>query len=116
MGELGQTFIKLIKFKNEQKTSNTQKVRVADVKDVANAAVKTSRLYPELNMRNMKHFDSLHEHMGMIIVVYNAFANRSRALLSIQTLILELSTLNSRVDKLPVRSFSRRFCINLHLQ
>ncbi|KAH6765716.1 sorting nexin 2A [Perilla frutescens var. hirtella] len=100
MGELGLAFIKLTKFENEQATSNTQRVRSADMKNVATAAVKASRLYRELNAHTVKHFDTLHEHMGMMLAVHNAFSDRSSALLTVQTLISELSALHSRADKL----------------
>ncbi|KAG6411917.1 hypothetical protein SASPL_124570 [Salvia splendens] len=104
MGELGLAFIKLTKFESEQTTSNTQRVRAADMKNVATAAVKASRLYRELNAHTVKHFDSLLEHMGMMLAVHNAFADRSSALLTVQTLISELSVLHSRADKLETSS------------
>ncbi|KAL0370728.1 UNVERIFIED_CONTAM: Sorting nexin 2B, partial [Sesamum angustifolium] len=56
MGELGLAFIKLTKFENEQAVLNTQRVRAADMKTVAMAAVKASRLYRELNAQTVKHF------------------------------------------------------------
>lgn len=59
MGELGLAFIKLTKFENEQATVNTQRVRSADMKNVATAAVKASRLYRELNAQTVKHFVSV---------------------------------------------------------
>ncbi|KAG6386458.1 hypothetical protein SASPL_155361 [Salvia splendens] len=104
MGELGLAFIKLTKFESEQTTSNTQRVRTADMKNVATAAVKASRLYRELNVHTVKHFDSLLEHMGMMLAVHNAFADRSSALLTVQTLISELSALHSRAEKLETSS------------
>ncbi|XP_057772522.1 sorting nexin 2B-like isoform X2 [Salvia miltiorrhiza] len=104
MGELGLAFIKLTKFESEQATSNTQRVRATDMKNVATSAVKVSRLYRELNAHTVKHFDSLHEHMGMMLAVHSAFADRSSALLTLQTLISELSALHSRADKLETAS------------
>ncbi|XP_047955175.1 sorting nexin 2B-like [Salvia hispanica] len=104
MGELGLAFIKLTKFENEQTASNTQRVRASDMKNVATAAVKVSRLYRELNAYTVKHFDSLHEHMGMMLAVQNAFTDRSSALLTVQTLISELTALHSRADKLETSS------------
>lgn len=59
MGELGLAFIKLTKFETEQATSNTQRVRAADMKNVATASVKASRLYRELNSHTVKHFVSI---------------------------------------------------------
>lgn len=55
IGELGLTFIKLTKFENERATVNTQRERAADMKNVATAAVKASRLYRELNSLTVKH-------------------------------------------------------------
>ncbi|KAL8516401.1 hypothetical protein ACS0TY_014890 [Phlomoides rotata] len=104
MGELGLAFIKLTKFENEQGTVNSQRVRSADMKNVATAAVKASRLYRELNAQTVKHFDSLHEHMGMMLAVHSAFSDRSSALLTVQTLISEISSLHSRADKLEAAS------------
>ncbi|KAL0436079.1 UNVERIFIED_CONTAM: Sorting nexin 2B [Sesamum radiatum] len=137
MGELGLAFIKLTKFENEQAVLNTQRVRAADMKTVAMAAVKASRLYRELNAQTVKHFpnndiskvvepsvkrlvnprgrqmfetywkhleDTLHEHMGLMLAVHNAFSDRSSALLTVQTLISELSSLHSRTEKLETAS------------
>ncbi|KAK4407725.1 Sorting nexin 2B [Sesamum angolense] len=104
MGELGLAFIKLTKFENEQAVLNTQRVRAADMKTVAMAAVKASRLYRELNAQTVKHFDTLHEHMGLMLAVHNAFSDRSSALLTVQTLISELSSLHSRAEKLETAS------------
>lgn len=59
MGELGLAFIKLTKFESEQATSNAQRVRAADMKNVATAAVKASRLYRELNAHTVKHLVSI---------------------------------------------------------
>lgn len=55
MGELGLAFIKLTKFENEEAVLNTQRVRAADMKGVATAAVKASRFYRELNAQTVKH-------------------------------------------------------------
>lgn len=55
MGELGLAFIKLTKFENEEAVLNTQRVRAADMKGVATAAVKASRLFRELNAQTVKH-------------------------------------------------------------
>ncbi|KAK6145230.1 hypothetical protein DH2020_022050 [Rehmannia glutinosa] len=104
MGELGLAFIKLTKFENEQAALNTQRVRAADMKSVATAAVKASRLYRELNAQTVKHFDTLHEYMGLMLAVHNAFSDRSSALLTVQTLISELSSLHSRAEKLETAS------------
>lgn len=44
--------------------------------------------------------DTLHEHLGIMLSVHTAFSDRSSALLTVQTLMSDLSTLNSRVEKL----------------
>ncbi|KAK4374991.1 hypothetical protein RND71_005668 [Anisodus tanguticus] len=100
VGELGLAFIKLTKFENERATVNTQRERAADMRNVATAAVKTSRLYRELNSQTVKHLDILHEHLCLMLGVHHAFSDRSSALLTVQTLISELSSLNSRAEKL----------------
>ena len=55
MGELGLAFIKLTKFENEEAMFNSQRVRAADMKCLATAAVKASRFYRELNAQTVKH-------------------------------------------------------------
>ncbi|XP_060208631.1 sorting nexin 2B-like isoform X2 [Lycium barbarum] len=100
IGELGLAFIKLTKFENERATVNTQREQAADMRNVATAAVKASRLYRELNSQTVKHLDILHEHLSLMLGVHHAFSDRSSALLTLQTLISELSSLNSRAEKL----------------
>lgn len=55
MGELGLAFIKLTKFETEEAIYDSQRIRAADAKCVATAAVKASRLYRELNAQTVKH-------------------------------------------------------------
>lgn len=55
MGQLGLAFIKLTKFEADEAIYNSQRVRAADAKSVATAAVKASRLYRELNAQTVKH-------------------------------------------------------------
>lgn len=55
LGDLGLTLIKLTKFENEEAVLNCQRVRAADMKNVATAAVKASRCYRELNAQTVKH-------------------------------------------------------------
>ncbi|KAF3330457.1 sorting nexin 2B-like protein [Carex littledalei] len=100
MGELGLAFIKLTKFESDEATLDSQRTRAADMKKVATAAVKASRLYRELNAQTVKHLDTLHEHLGIMLSVHTAFSDRSSALLTVQTLMSDLSSLNSRVEKL----------------
>ncbi|GJW71668.1 sorting nexin 2B-like protein [Tanacetum coccineum] len=43
---------------------------------------------------------NLHEYLGAILAVNNAYADLSNALLTTQNLLLQLSNLNSRIEKL----------------
>ncbi|XP_006828139.2 sorting nexin 2A [Amborella trichopoda] len=104
MGELGLAFIKLAKFETEEAVYNSQRTRAADAKRVATAAVKASRFYREANAQTVKHLDTLHEYLGLMQAVHTAFADRSNALLTVQTLLSELSSLRSRVEKLEAAS------------
>lgn len=58
MGQLGLAFVKLTKFETDEAQFNSQRVRSADMKNVATAAVKASRLYRELNAQTVKHLVS----------------------------------------------------------
>ncbi|CAK9164141.1 unnamed protein product [Ilex paraguariensis] len=104
MGEFGLAFIKLTKFENEQAVLNTQRQRAADMKNVATAAVKASRFFRELNAQTVKHLDALHEYLGLMLAVHSAFSDRSSALLTVQTLVSELSSLSLKVEKLETAS------------
>ncbi|KAL6967769.1 Sorting nexin 2A [Sarracenia purpurea var. burkii] len=104
MGALGLAFIKLTKFENENAVLNAQRIRAADMKNVATAAVKASRLYRELNVQTVKHLDTLHDYLGLMLSVHTAFSDRSSALLTVQTLLSELSLLHSRAEKLETAS------------
>ncbi|XP_028768922.1 sorting nexin 2B [Neltuma alba] len=104
MGELGLAFIKLTKFENEEAVLNSQRVRATDMKSLATGAVKASRFHRELNAQTVKHLDTLHEYLGLMLAVHGAFSDRSSALLTVQTLISELSSLQSRAEKLEAAS------------
>ncbi|XP_048420661.1 LOW QUALITY PROTEIN: sorting nexin 2B [Pyrus x bretschneideri] len=104
LGELGLAFIKLTKFENEEALFSSQRVRAADMKNVATAAVKASRFYRELNAQTVKHLDTFHEYLGLMLAVNGAFSDRSSALLTVQTLLSELGSLQSRAEKLEVQS------------
>lgn len=104
MGELGLAFIKLTKFENEEALYDSQRARAADMKNVATAAVKASRFYRELNAQTVKHLDTLHEYLGLMLAVRSAFTDRSSALLTVQTLLSELSSLQMRAEKLEAAS------------
>ncbi|KAJ1401150.1 Sorting nexin Vps5-like, C-terminal [Sesbania bispinosa] len=104
MGELGLAFVKLTKFETEEALFDSQNVRATDMRNVATAAVKASRLYRELNTQTIKHLDKLHEYLGTMLAINNAFSDRSSALLTVQTLSSELASLHSRIEKLEVAS------------
>ncbi|KAB1202228.1 Sorting nexin 2B [Morella rubra] len=104
MGELGLAFIKLTKFENEEAMFNSQRVRANDMKGFATAAVKASRFQRELNAQTVKHLDTLHEYLGLMLAVHTAFSDRTSALLTVQTLLSELSLLQSRAEKLEAAS------------
>lgn len=55
MGQLGLAFVKLTKFETEELAHDSQRIRAADMRNVATAAVKASRLYRELNAQTVKH-------------------------------------------------------------
>lgn len=48
--------------------------------------------------------DKLHEYLGVMLAVDNAFADRSSALVTVQTLLSDLSALNLRIEKLEAAS------------
>ncbi|KAA8543697.1 hypothetical protein F0562_021557 [Nyssa sinensis] len=104
MGELGLALIKLAKFENQEALLNTQRIRAADIKNAATAAVKASRFYRELNAQTVKHLDTLHEYLGLMLAIHTAFSDRSSALLTVQTLLSELSSLHLRGEKLEAAS------------
>ncbi|VFQ72805.1 unnamed protein product [Cuscuta campestris] len=104
LGQLGLAFVKLTKFETEEAMYDSQRTRATDMKNVATASVKASRLYRELNAQTVKHLDKLHEYLGTMLAVNNAFSDRSSALLTVQTLVSELSSLNSKIEKLEAAS------------
>lgn len=55
MGELGLAFVKLTKLETEGAMFESQTIRANDMKNVATASVKASRLYRELNSQTVKH-------------------------------------------------------------
>lgn len=48
--------------------------------------------------------DKLHDYLGAILVINNAFSDRSSALLTVQTLASELSSLKSQIEKHEIAS------------
>ncbi|KAL8128096.1 hypothetical protein AgCh_014887 [Apium graveolens] len=127
MGQLGLAFVKLTKFEADEAMFNSQRVRSADMKNVATegflahkrsendislsatAAVKANRLYRELNAQTVKHLDKLHDYLGVMLAINNAFSDRANALLTVQTLLSELASLNVRIENLEAAS-SKNFC------
>lgn len=104
MGELGLSFIKLTKFENEAAVLDTQRARAAEMKNIATASVRASRIYRELNAKTVKNLDTLHEYLGAMLAARNAYSDRASALLTVQTLLSELSSLQSKAEKLEAAS------------
>lgn len=104
MGELGLSFIKLTKFENEAAILDTQRTRAAEMKGIATATVRASRMYRELNAKTVKNLDTLHEYLGFMLAAHNAYSDRANALLTVQTLLSDLSSLQSRAEKLEYAS------------
>ena len=48
--------------------------------------------------------DTLHEYLGVMLAVNSAFSDRASALLTVQTLLSELSSLHTRIEKLEAAS------------
>ncbi|KAI7749874.1 hypothetical protein M8C21_019759 [Ambrosia artemisiifolia] len=105
MGQLGLVFVKLTKFETEEAVFISQKTRARDMKNMATSSVKASRLYGELNAQTIKHLDKLHDYLGVMLDVNNAYSDRSNALLTVQTVVTEISILNSRIEKLEAAAF-----------
>lgn len=55
MGEMGMALVKLTKFETDEALLDTQRVRAANMKNVATAAVSASRYYRDLNEQTIKH-------------------------------------------------------------
>ncbi|KAL8128105.1 hypothetical protein AgCh_014896 [Apium graveolens] len=90
MGQLGLAFVKLTKFEADEAMFNSQR----DISLSATAAVKASKLYRELNAQTVKHLDKLHDYLGVMLAINNAFSDRANALLTVQTLLSELASMN----------------------
>ncbi|XP_076918740.1 sorting nexin 2B-like [Bidens hawaiensis] len=105
MGQLGLVFVKLTKFETEEAVFISQKTRAKDMKNIATSSVKASRLYRELNSQTIKHLDKLHDYLGVMLDVNNAYSDRSNALLTLQAVVTEISILNSRIEKLEAAAF-----------
>lgn len=104
MGELGLSFIKLTKFENEAAVLDTQRARAAEMKSIATVTVRASRMYRELNAKTVKNLDTIHEYLGVMLAVRNAYSDRASALLTVQTLLSEFSSLQSKAEKLEAAS------------
>ncbi|CAN6469713.1 unnamed protein product [Victoria cruziana] len=104
MGKLGLAFIQLTKLETDMAVYDSQKIRAAGFRQVATAAVKASRFYRELNAQSVKHLGKLHEYLGLMQAVHSAFSDRTSALLTVQTLFSELSSMNLRAERLEAAS------------
>lgn len=104
MGKLGLAFFKLAKFETEEAVHNSQRTHAVDAKRLATAAVKASRFYREANAQSLMYLDQLHEYLSLMQSVHTAFGDRSNALLTVQTLLTEISSINTRMDKLAAAS------------
>ncbi|XP_066367724.1 sorting nexin 2B-like [Miscanthus floridulus] len=104
MGALGLTFVRLTKFETEEAMYDSQRIRAADSRRVATAAVKASRACRDLNAQTVKYLDTLHEHLSIMLSVHTAFSDRASALLTVQTLMSDVASLQSRIEKLEAAS------------
>ncbi|XP_002978248.2 sorting nexin 2A [Selaginella moellendorffii] len=104
VGDLGLALIRIGKYESQEATGNAQKVHATDVKRLATAAVKVSRFYKEFNAESCKHLDHLHDYLGLMQSVHTAFSDRSSALLTLQTLMTDLSAMHARIEKLNASS------------
>jgi hypothetical protein len=59
MGALGLAFVRLTKFETEEAMYDSQRIRAADSRCVATAAVKASRACRDLNAQTVKHLVEL---------------------------------------------------------
>ncbi|RLN00124.1 sorting nexin 2B [Panicum miliaceum] len=104
MGALGLAFVRLTKLETEEAMYDSQRIRAADSRRVATAAVKASRACRDLNAQTVKYLDTLHEHLSIMLSVHTAFSDRASALLTVQTLMSDLASLQSRIEKLEAAS------------
>ncbi|TKW27905.1 hypothetical protein SEVIR_3G288600v4 [Setaria viridis] len=104
MGALGLAFVRLTKFETEEAMYDSQRIRAADSRRVATAAVKASRACRDLNAQTVKYLDTLHEHLSIMLSVHTALSDRASALLTVQTLMSDLASLQSRIEKLEAAS------------
>ncbi|KAL8129862.1 hypothetical protein V2J09_019017 [Rumex salicifolius] len=108
MGELGLAFIKLTKFENENAMLDTQRTCASDLKNVATASIRASRIYRALNSKSVRNLDILHEYLETMLAARIAFLDRSSALLTVQTLVSEHSALQSKVAASSSKGFGSR--------
>jgi len=104
MGALGLAFVRLTKLETEEAMYDSQRIRAADSRRVATAAVKASRACRDLNAQTVKYLDTLHGHLSIMLSVHTAFSDRASALLTVQTLMSDLASLQSRIEKLEAAS------------
>ncbi|XP_020585831.1 sorting nexin 2B-like isoform X2 [Phalaenopsis equestris] len=104
MGELGLSFVKLVKLENNELVHISERSWAVDAKAVATSAVKASRLYRELNAQTIRHLETLHEYSGLMLSIRNAYSERSSALLTLQTVLSDLASWHARAEKLEAAS------------
>ncbi|XP_024542467.1 sorting nexin 2A-like [Selaginella moellendorffii] len=93
MGDLGMSLSRLGRFECED---------AAIV--VGNAAVKASRCYTESSTQCIKYLLTFHEYLALMQAIHGAFAERSKALLTVQTLKSDISSMQARYEKLTAAS------------
>ncbi|XP_002962419.2 sorting nexin 2B isoform X2 [Selaginella moellendorffii] len=93
MGDLGMSLSRLGRFECED---------AAIV--VGNAAVKASRCYTESSTQCIKYLLTFHEYLALMQAIHGAFAERSKALLTVQTLKSDIASMQARYEKLTAAS------------
>ncbi|GBG67588.1 hypothetical protein CBR_g717 [Chara braunii] len=108
MGELGLAFIRLANFEEQHAggvgTTEYQKQHATDARCTGGASVRIGRLNKQAISDTMVQLGLLHEYLAMMQAVHTAMADRSNALLTVQTLMSELAAKKARIEKLEAQS------------
>ncbi|XP_024516111.1 sorting nexin 2B-like [Selaginella moellendorffii] len=96
LGDVGLSFMKLAKLETQQAPN---KPHGADVRRLATAVVRSSRGQRASNAQAERHLDYLHEHLAVLQSAQYAFADRDNALLTVQTLLSDISMMHARAEK-----------------
>ncbi|KAI0497247.1 hypothetical protein KFK09_020470 [Dendrobium nobile] len=80
----------------------TKPLLVEEDKEFLERKGKIQELALQLNATSEQ--DTLHEYMGLMLSIRNAFSERSDALLTVQTLLSDLTSLHARAEKLEAAS------------